>query len=204
MIEVNGVPKSDRRDCREIIYKTCELVSVDIKKTKTEIVIHLISNLMWCFKYHMNDLVYNNKWKLKEKMTKDLGYTKESSIFINESLSFDNKKLLYNIQNKSRVLGYNKIVTVNGVIKIKALNQQGEPKWVRILNRKDLDKLEWILSFIVAMLHKNKLHQIKTSELINTIFILLFCFALIMEQLGSAPLTLHYLIHNKRKGTRTQ
>ena len=46
MIEVNGVPKSDRRDCREIIYKTCELVSVDIKKTKTEIVIHLISNLM--------------------------------------------------------------------------------------------------------------------------------------------------------------
>ena len=75
-------------------------------------------------------------------MTKDLGYTKESSIFINESLSFDNKKLLYNIQNKNRVLGYNKIGTVNGVIKIKALNQEGEPKWVRILNRKDLDKLE--------------------------------------------------------------
>ena len=45
MIEVNGVPKSDREDCREIIYKICELVSADIKKSKTEIVIYLISNI---------------------------------------------------------------------------------------------------------------------------------------------------------------
>ena len=34
MIEVSGVPKSDREDCREIIYKICELVSVDIKNQK--------------------------------------------------------------------------------------------------------------------------------------------------------------------------
>ena len=77
-----------------------------------------------------------------KKTTKDLGFTEESSIFINESLSLDNKKLLYNIRNKGRVLGYNKIVKDNGALKIKALNQLGEPKWVRILNRKDLDKLE--------------------------------------------------------------
>ena len=93
------------------------------------------------------DLLYNNKLNLKEKMTKDLGYTEESSIFINRSLLFDNKKLLYDVWNKGRVLGYNKIVTNNGTIKIKALNQQGEPKWLRILNRKDLHKLEWIFSF---------------------------------------------------------
>ena len=78
---------------------------------------------------------------MKEKTTKDLEFTKESSIFINKSLSFDNIKLLYDVQNKGRELGYNKIVTDNGAIKIKALNQQGKPKWVRILNRKDLDKL---------------------------------------------------------------
>lgn len=40
------------------------------------------------------------------------------------------------------MLGYNKIVTDNSVITIKASNQQWEPKWVRILNRKDLYKLE--------------------------------------------------------------
>ena len=31
MIEVSEVPKSDREDCWEIIYKICELLSVDIK-----------------------------------------------------------------------------------------------------------------------------------------------------------------------------
>ena len=75
-------------------------------------------------------------------MTKDLRFSEESSIFINKLLSFNNKKLLYNLRNKGRVLGYNKIVTDIGVIKIKALYQQGEPKWVRILNRKDLVNLE--------------------------------------------------------------
>ena len=75
-------------------------------------------------------------------MTKDLGFSEESSIFISKLLSFNNKKLLYDLRNKGRVLSYNKIVTDIGVIKIKALYQQEEPKWVRILNRKDLDNLE--------------------------------------------------------------
>ena len=43
MIEVSEVPKSDREDCREIIYKICELVSIDIKKSKIEIA-HRIKN----------------------------------------------------------------------------------------------------------------------------------------------------------------
>ena len=142
--KVSGVPKSDREDCWAIIYKICELEFVDIKKSKTEIA-HRIKNgdIIVKFKDRMTrDLIYNNKLKLKEKTTKDLGFTEESSIFINKSLSFDNKNLLYNARNKGRALGYNKIVTDNGVIKIKALNQQREPKWVRIFNRKHLDKLE--------------------------------------------------------------
>lgn len=90
----------------------------------------------------LHDLVYNNKVKLKEKTTKHLRLTEESPIFINESLSFDNEELFCNVRNKGRMLGYNKIVTDNSVITIIASNQQWEPKWVRILNRKDLYKLE--------------------------------------------------------------
>ena len=33
------------------------------------------------------DLVYNNKLRLKENTTKDLGFTEETSIYINELLS---------------------------------------------------------------------------------------------------------------------
>ena len=99
MIEVSGIPKSHREDGREIIYKICELPSVDIKKSKIEIP-HTFKNgdIIVKFKDKIShELVYNNQSKLKEKSNKDLGFIKESSIFINESLSFDNKKLLYDI-----------------------------------------------------------------------------------------------------------
>ena len=52
------------------------------------------------------DLLYSNKLKLKDKSIKDLGYRNETSIYINESLSFDTKFFLFGVRNKSRTLGY--------------------------------------------------------------------------------------------------
>ena len=94
-----GFQNQREKTTGKLFNKTCELVSVDIKKSKIEIA-HRIKNgdIIVKFKGRISrDLVYNNKLKLKVKMTKDLGFNKESSIFINESLSFDNKKLLYDI-----------------------------------------------------------------------------------------------------------
>ena len=53
------------------------------------------------------DLLYSNKLKLKDKSIKDLGYRNETSIYINESLSFDTKKFVFDVRNKSITLGYN-------------------------------------------------------------------------------------------------
>ena len=36
LTEVTGISTSDKQDCQEIIYETCELASADIKNTKTE------------------------------------------------------------------------------------------------------------------------------------------------------------------------
>ena len=69
MIEVGGVPKSDREDCREIIYKICKLASVDINKSKIKIA-HRIKkgDITVKFKHRIShDLVYNNKLKMKKK-----------------------------------------------------------------------------------------------------------------------------------------
>ena len=52
------------------------------------------------------DLLHLNTLKLKEKSIKDLGYRNETSIYINESLSFDTKFFLFGVRNKSRTLGY--------------------------------------------------------------------------------------------------
>ena len=50
------------------------------------------------------DLVYNNELKLEKKTTKDLGFTEESSIFINESLSLDNKNSSTTFEIKAECL----------------------------------------------------------------------------------------------------
>ena len=44
-------------------------------------------------------------------------FAEESSIFVDEPLSFDSNKLLYDIWSKSWALGYNKIATKN-IIKV--------------------------------------------------------------------------------------
>ena len=45
------------------------------------------------------DLLYSNKLKLKDKSIKDLGYRNETSIYINESLSFETKKFVFDVRN---------------------------------------------------------------------------------------------------------
>ena len=80
--------------------------------------------------------------KLKEKSINALGFRNEASIYINESLSFDNKILLFHVRNKSRTFGYNTIITDNGLIKAKTIYENGDDKWVKIANRNNLDKLK--------------------------------------------------------------
>ena len=87
------------------------------------------------------DALFANKYNLKEKSTKDLGFSSENSIFINELLLFDTKKFLFDVRNKCRRMGYSCIITDNDTIKVKTISSEGVSKWVKIITRKDLDKL---------------------------------------------------------------
>ena len=80
--------------------------STDIKKSKIE-VSHRTRNgdIIVRFKDRASpDVLFANKYNLKEKTTKDLGFSNENSIFINESLSFGSKKFLFDVRNKCRTL----------------------------------------------------------------------------------------------------
>ena len=83
--------------------------------------------------------IYNNKECLKNLSTKNLGFQEENYIFINELLTFDTKKLLYEVREKCREIGIKKILIDNGIIKIKR-NEHGS-KWELIKNKFDLDKI---------------------------------------------------------------
>ena len=82
---------------------------------------------------------FKERPKLKEKSIKIPSYNSETYIYINESLSFDSKKLKCHVRKKSRILGYNIFITDNGLIKVKAINKNGDYKCVKIANRNDLD-----------------------------------------------------------------
>ena len=71
------------------------------------------------------------------KSIKDIGFHNETSIYLNES--FDTKGLLYQVWKKCKTLGYKKIITDNGIIKVKVDN---DTKWKKIGNYGDLEAIK--------------------------------------------------------------
>ena len=49
---------------------------------------------------------------------------------------------VFDVRNKYRVLGYNTVITDNGLIKVKTIIENGDYKWVKTANRNDVDKLK--------------------------------------------------------------
>ena len=89
-LEISEIPVAQDENCTDIMYKLCQITSTDIKKSKIE-VSHRTKNghIIVKFKDRPScDALFANKYNLKEKSTKDLGFSSENSIFINESLSF--------------------------------------------------------------------------------------------------------------------
>ena len=130
-------------NCTDIVCKMCQITSTYIKKTKIEIS-HRTKHGDIVVKFKdrpLRDALFANKYNLKEKSTKDLVFRSENSIFINESLSFDNKKFLFDDRNKCRTLGYSRNITNNGTTIVKTISSEGVSKWVKTIIRKDLDKL---------------------------------------------------------------
>ena len=143
MLEISGIPVAQDENCTDIVYNLCQITSTDIKKSKIE-VSHRTKNgdIILKFKDRPScDALFANKYNLKEKSTKDLGFSNENSIFINESLLFDTKKFLFDVRNKCRTLGYSRIITDNTTVKVKTISSEGVSKWVKIIRRKDLVQL---------------------------------------------------------------
>ena len=89
-LEISEIPVAQDENCTDIMYKLCQITSTDIKKSKIE-VSHRTKNGHIIVKFKdrpSRDALFANKYNLKEKSTKDLGFSSENSIFINESLSF--------------------------------------------------------------------------------------------------------------------
>ena len=138
-LEISEIPVAQDENCTNIMYKLCQITSTDIKKSKIEVSYRTKNgDIIVKFKDRpSHDALFAKKYNLS---TKDLAFSSENSIFINELLFFDTKKFLFDVRNKCRTLGYSCIITDNGTIKVKTISSKGVSKWVKIITRKDLDK----------------------------------------------------------------
>ena len=143
MLEISGIPQESNENCVELVHNLCNITNNNVKISKIEVA-HQVKNGDIIVKFKdgpSRDILYNNKFILKSKTAKDLGFDNDNSIFINESLSFDTRSLMFETRKKCRTLGYKKIVTDNGVIKVKVVDENGVTWWRKIKNMKDLDQL---------------------------------------------------------------
>ena len=128
MIEISGIPHEQNKDCIDLAHQVCKLAAVDIKKKRIEIA-HRIKNGDIIVKFTdrlTRDQLYVNRVNLKNKSIKDIGFHIKTSIYLNESLSFGTKGLLYEVRKKCETLGYKKVTTDDGIIKVKLDN---DTKW---------------------------------------------------------------------------
>ena len=108
MIEISCIPYEQNEDCIDLAHQVCKLVAVDITKKKIEIA-HKIKNGEIIVKFTdrpTRDQLYANRVNLKNKSIKDIGFHNKTSIYLNKSLSFDTKGLLYEVRKKFKTLGY--------------------------------------------------------------------------------------------------
>ena len=110
MIEISDIPHEQNKDCIESAHQICKLAAVHIIKN---------GDIIKFTDQPTRDQLYANQVNLKNKSIKDIGFQNETSIYLNESLSFDTKGLLYEFRKKCETLGYKKIITDNGIIKVK-------------------------------------------------------------------------------------
>ena len=102
MIEMSGIPHEQNEDCIDLAHQVCKLTAVDIKK-KTIKIAHRMKNGNIIVKFAdrpTRDQLHANQVNLENKSIKDIGFRKKTSIYLNESLSFDTKGLLYEVRKK--------------------------------------------------------------------------------------------------------
>ena len=138
MIEVSGIPVKENENCIDIIKRLGSLIGLNVNNSIE--IAHHIKNGDIIVKFRDRSYRDRAKDKLKGKTTKDLEFNEEKFIYINESLAFDTKKLLFNVRQKCKELGIKKILTDNGIIKVK--NDNPGSKWISIKNTHDLDMLQ--------------------------------------------------------------
>jgi chromosome segregation ATPase len=127
-LEIQGIPLKNFDDTNSIVVNVGELMGINIKEEDISVShrLPIRSNyrgkqadptiIVKFVRRHTKEIFYRARKELKNKTSKDLGYVKTNSIYINESLTEKNKSLFGGARRAKKELGYSFICTANGRI----------------------------------------------------------------------------------------
>ena len=131
MLEIHGVPFSRHENKNAIVLKIAEIIAPDLEIDEHEISTshHLptansdfIPPIIVKFtRRDTRDRIYNSKRRLKSKKASDLGlgFTQDSKLYINESLTKKSKELLKKVKSHARAHNFKFIWTRFGKVFIR-------------------------------------------------------------------------------------
>jgi hypothetical protein len=130
-VEIQGIPvseESDKQSTNDIVCKIGKLMDVEIVLEDLSVSHRLPINkrykgnrstpaiIVKFIRRDVKEAFFRSRNKLKNKSTRDLGYRVSSPIYINESLTANNKELLKYCLKTKKELNYKFIWTSNGRI----------------------------------------------------------------------------------------
>ena len=144
--EFSGIPKQENEDCKGLVAKVMALAgcvstaaSIDVahRKMNGEMIVKFKS------KDERNE-VYDHRFQLQGKTSKNLGFSVSKLLFINENLTIDRGQLLHEVREHMNVLNEGKskeeahrVKTVRGIIKV----MNNSKKYIPINTFSDVERM---------------------------------------------------------------
>ena len=149
-LEIRGIPFHQDEDTDDTVKKVAELIDVDVEDDEISISHRLPTDskvkrdpaiIVKFVRRNTRDEFYGARKHLRNKTTKDLGYTRttERKIYISESLTRENRKLFNACLALKKELNYKFIWTKNGTT---LLRRNGSSPVIAISNSNDLEKFK--------------------------------------------------------------
>ena len=123
IIAVHGIPENVGEETDDLVRHVADLIDVHLESSDISISHRLPAKrgkiapiIIKLTRRKVRDDIYNNRYKLRGKSTKDLGFTQSNRIYINESFTAKGKQLFYEVKTFQRAHNFKYIWSRNGTV----------------------------------------------------------------------------------------
>ena len=126
-LEISGIPKADDEDCKQLVGKVMALAGCETPLSAVDVA-HRKFNGEMIVKFKSREdrnEVYDHRFNLKGKTSKNLGFSASNLLFINENLTIERGQLMHDVRAYMKDINEGKgkddsfrIKTTKGIVKV--------------------------------------------------------------------------------------